>query len=131
MMLDEHDERDKCVIAGSSTHNERIERLWHDVHRSVVVTFGNLFRTLEMEGHFDNSNEVDIYCLHYVFVPRINQALSSFVEGWNNHPISTESNQTPHQLFDIYIIQCLSHFGLNPMIHALPCATMCSKYLNT
>ena len=22
MMLDEHDERDKCVIAGSSTHNE-------------------------------------------------------------------------------------------------------------
>ena len=86
-------------LLGSSTHNERIEKLWHDVHRSVVVTFGNLFRTLETEGHFDNSNEVDIYCLHYVFVPRINQALSSFLEGWNNHPISTESNQTPHQLF--------------------------------
>ena len=99
MMLDEHGEQDKCVIAGSSTHNERIERLWRDVHRSVVVTFGNLFRTLETEGHFDNSNEVDIYCLHYVFVPRINQALSSFVEGWNNHSISTEGNQTPHQLF--------------------------------
>ena len=36
------------------------ERLWRDVHRSVVVTFGNLFRTLEMEGPFDNSNEADI-----------------------------------------------------------------------
>ena len=44
---------------------------------------------LEAEGHFDHLNEVDIYCLHYIFVPRINQALSSFVEGWNNHSMST------------------------------------------
>ena len=94
MMLDEHDVGEKCVIVGSSTHNERIERLWRDVHRSVIVTFGNLFRALEAEDHFDHLNEVDIYCLHYVFVPRINQALSSFVEGWN-----TEGNQTPYQLF--------------------------------
>ena len=49
MMLDEHDERDKCVIARISTH-ECIERLWRDVHRSVVVTCGNLFRILETEG---------------------------------------------------------------------------------
>ena len=35
---------DDCAIAGSSTHNERIERLWRDVHRLVLVTFGNAFR---------------------------------------------------------------------------------------
>ena len=34
----EHDERDKCVIAKSSTHNEYIKRLWRDVHRSVPVS---------------------------------------------------------------------------------------------
>ena len=99
MMLDEHEAGESCVIAGSSTHNERFERLWRDVHRSVIVTFGNLFRALEAEGHYDHRNEVDIYCLHYVFVPRINQALSSFVEGWNSHAVSTEGNQTPHQMF--------------------------------
>ena len=89
MMLDEHDAGEKYVIAGSSTHNERIEWLWRDVHRSVIVTFGNLFQAVEADGHFDHLNEVDIYCLHYVFVPRINQALSSFVEGSNNHLVST------------------------------------------
>ena len=73
MMLDEHDKRgtNVRVIARSSNHNEHIERLWRDVHRSVVVFLGNLFQTLETEGHFDDSNKVDIYCLHYVFVPRI------------------------------------------------------------
>lgn len=32
-----------CVITGSSTHNERIERLWRDVHRSVVRVFAETF----------------------------------------------------------------------------------------
>ena len=99
MMLDEHKAGETCVIAGSSTHNERIEKLWRDVHRSVIITFVNLFRALEAEGHCDHLNEVDIYCLHYIFVPRINQALLSFVEGWNSHAVSMEGNQTPYQMF--------------------------------
>ena len=28
-----------CVLTGSSMHNERIERLWRDVHRSVTTTY--------------------------------------------------------------------------------------------
>ena len=79
------------------------------MHRSVIVTFGNLFRALEAEGHFDHLNEVDIYCLHYIFVPRINQALSSFVEGWNNHSVSTEGNQTPYQMFLLGLMPSLSN----------------------
>ena len=35
-MISEHEAEEKCVIVGSSTHNEHIERLWHDVHRSVM-----------------------------------------------------------------------------------------------
>ena len=40
-----------------------------------------------------------MYCLHHVFLPRINLVLKSFVESWNNHPVSTERNNTPNQLF--------------------------------
>lgn len=69
-------------------HNERIERLWRDVYSRVGVIFHNLFRTMEDEGHLDCLNEVDLYCLHYTFLPRINQTLDSFVESWNNHPLS-------------------------------------------
>ena len=97
-MMEEHG-NDKCIIVGSSAHNERIERLWRDVHRSVTVIYGNLFREMEAEGILDHSNEVDLYCLHYVFIPRINDSLKSFLEGWNNHAVSTEHNQTPCQMF--------------------------------
>ena len=56
-----------CVITGSSTHNERIERLWRDVHCSVIVTFADSFRELEAEQLLDSLNEVDVYCLHSVY----------------------------------------------------------------
>ncbi len=35
------------VITGSSVHNERVERLWRDVHRCVLSMFGDLFCCLE------------------------------------------------------------------------------------
>ena len=88
-----------AIVTGSSTHNERIERLWRDVYRCVGVIFHNLFRTMEDEGHLDCLNEVDIFCLHYTFLPRINQTLDSFIESWNNHTLSTCGNLTPNQLF--------------------------------
>ena len=98
MMMEEHG-NDKCITVGSSAHNERIERLWRDVHRSVSVVYSNLFREMEAEGILDHLNEVDLYCLHYVFLPRINGSLTSFMEGWNNHAVSTEHNRTPCQMF--------------------------------
>ena len=97
-MMNEHSS-DRCVITGSSTHNERIERLWRDVHRSVIVTFANTFRQLEADQQLDHLNEVDIYCLHSTYVPCIKQSLEAFAEAWNNHAISTEHNATPQQLF--------------------------------
>lgn len=35
-MLDTHSGDPQCVLTGSSTHNERIERLWRDVHRCLI-----------------------------------------------------------------------------------------------
>ena len=97
-MVEQHSST-SSVITGSSTHNERIERLWRDVFRCVGVLFYETVRHLEDEGKLNTLNEVDMYCLHYVFLARINEALNSFVESWNNHPISTERNFTPNQLF--------------------------------
>ena len=41
----------------------------------VCVLFTDTFRALEADGHLDCLNEVDLYCLHFVFLPRINSAL--------------------------------------------------------
>ena len=88
-----------CVLTGRSTHNERVERLWRDVTRCVSSSFIDLFNALEADGVLDPCNEVDIFCLHYVFLPRINKSLSDFQGSWNNHPLSTEGNMSPLQLF--------------------------------
>ena len=97
-MVEQHNSR-RAVITGASTHNERIERLWRDVYRCVGVLFYETFYHLEDRGTLNPLNEVDLFCLHYVFLPRINKALQQFTECWNNHNISSEHNFTPNQLF--------------------------------
>lgn len=57
------------------------------------------FPTLENEGTLDPLNNVDIFCLHLVYLPVNNRTLEEFRESWNNHPLSTEHNSTPNQLF--------------------------------
>ena len=89
----------RSMITGSSTHNQRIERLWCDVHRSVTLLFYRLFYFLEQQSLLDPLNERDIFVLHYVFVPRINQALTNFQDGWNHHGIRTSGHLSPQQLF--------------------------------
>lgn len=57
------------------------------------------FLHMEEEGLLDPSNELHLFCLQYVFIPRINESLSEFCRAWNSHPLSTESNHTPIQLW--------------------------------
>ena len=98
-MYEQHSNDPSCVIVGSSTHNERIERLWRDVHRCVLQPFAETFRTLESDGVLDPLNEVDLFCLHYCFLERINKCLTSFQEAWNHHTLSSVRNATPYQLY--------------------------------
>lgn len=60
---------------GSSVHNCRTERLWRDVYAGVTSTFVATFTSMEESGVLDPLNDADLFCLHYVFVPRINDCL--------------------------------------------------------
>ena len=62
-MIENHSST-SAVVTGSSTHNERIERLWQDVHRSVTTLFYDAFYRLESESKLDPLNETDIYFYH-------------------------------------------------------------------
>ncbi len=92
-----HGNDTSCVITGSSVHNERVERLWRDVHRCVLSMFGDLFCCLEQEALLNPLNKVDLFCLHFIFLPRINRNLLEFRESWNHHKLSTEGNRSPYQ----------------------------------
>ena len=97
-------------ITGQSVHNQRIERLWKDVFSGCLYIFYSTFVYLEECGYLDITNSIHLFCLHYVYVQRINYHLQRFADSWNNHGIRTVGNRTPSQLWIIG----LSEAGISP-----------------
>ncbi|XP_032366181.1 uncharacterized protein LOC116684911 [Etheostoma spectabile] len=87
------------ALRGRSTHNQRIERLWGDVWRGLTNVYYDLFNFLESDGVVDIDNEMHLWALHYVYLPRLNRDIVAFVQQWNNHGLRTERHQSPLQLF--------------------------------
>jgi hypothetical protein len=86
-------------ITGRSVHNQRIERLWRDVFSACLAPLYYTFYHMEEEGLLDPVDELDLYCLHYVFMPRLHQQLESFRKAYCRHKLRTEHNHTPLQLW--------------------------------
>ena len=84
--------------AGSSVHNQRIKRFWHDVYRCVYSTYHELFYAMEVMGVLDPDDEVDLFILHCVYLSRIYKSLNDFTIAWNLYPMRTERNCSPRQI---------------------------------
>ncbi len=94
----QHDFDSDCFKAGTSTHNQRIERLWGDTNRGITEFYWVLFTELSDTHHVDFENESHVYIIHHLFLDCINEDLQSFKLMWNNHKLRTEHNKTPNQL---------------------------------
>ena len=92
-------------IAGSSVHNQRVERLWRDLYTMCISIFYHLFYFLEDAELLDPENDVHLYCLHYVYVPRVNAALQMFCESWNQHPLTSCHSMSPQQMWTRGMLQ--------------------------
>ena len=86
-------------IAGLSTHNQRIERLWRDVFRCVLHYFYYVFYAMEDAQILFLDNPTHVFTLHYIFLHRINQALHEYMRGFNEHGIRTANNWSPNQMW--------------------------------
>ena len=88
-------------ITGKSVHNQRIERIWRDLHKEVTSTFYKEFYEMEDDAsiQLDIDNSTQIWALHYVYLPIINRRMRQFVHGWNMHKIRTGHQSSPHQLW--------------------------------
>ena len=70
-----------------------------EMFNGCTVLHYNLFYHMEQEGLLDPDNEVHLFCVYCIFIPRINNGLHEFSVAWNSHPLSTACNATPHQLW--------------------------------
>lgn len=86
-------------ITRKSVHNQRIERLWCDVNSVIESRFLNIFLFLEQRGVLDVTSEVQLFCLHLVYIPLINKATEEVIGQWNNHPVTTQCNFSLNQLW--------------------------------
>lgn len=77
-------------IAGSSTLNQRIERL----ERCLQICLCPLLFTV-----LHSPTIVNLLGLHYLFLLRIKRAGHECSEGYNHHPMRTAHNWSPYQLW--------------------------------
>ena len=99
-------------IAGPSTRNQRIERLWRDVFRCVCHFYYYVFYAMEDTGLLNIDNPIDLFALHLTFMPRINVALTEFMESSNHRPVRTANHWSPYQMW----VNGMLHEG-NPLAH--------------
>ena len=71
---------------------------------------------MEEEEVLNQGCEVDLYCLHFFFLPMLNKALTEFQNSWNNHKLCTCRNKTPRQLFILSIIEMKDDGGYHAQL---------------
>ena len=78
-------------------HNRRIERLWRDVFDGMLY----IYYHLEDSHSIDMTNEIHLFALHFVYIPRINNHLNVYVR----RHIWTAGNHTPMQLYVLGLLR--------------------------
>ena len=68
----------RSVIVGSSVHNQRIERHNRSANEQELPVFKSEFYDLERDGVLEPLNDTDFFCLHYVYLTRLNKTLAEF-----------------------------------------------------
>ena len=60
-----------------------------EVFIGVGQFYYTLFYQMEENGILESTNIIDLFCLYYIFLSRINNQLNLLVEAWNNHAVGT------------------------------------------
>ena len=71
----------------------------NDLNNSILTPLLDTFTQLEIEGSLNVENDTDLFCLHFVYLPRINKLLKDFACCYNACCIPHGNGATPSQIF--------------------------------
>ncbi|XP_069102384.1 uncharacterized protein [Argopecten irradians] len=91
---DDDHSREKSVIIGCSTSNQRIERWWRSMRQMGIGHWIDYFRDMEYQGKFTTATEIHIECIRFCFTRIIQEELDLLRHDWNHHRIRSQSRQT-------------------------------------
>ncbi|KAI7789387.1 hypothetical protein IRJ41_018294, partial [Triplophysa rosa] len=103
-------------MSGKSVHNQRCSIPLHtsycnyeqkhirEGHGLCHLKYYETLQSLERDHLLDLSSAKDIFCVHYIFLSKLQEDFSTFVTGWNHHPLSTEGNLSPEQKWHIGLL---------------------------
>ncbi|KAG9076855.1 hypothetical protein FS749_011321, partial [Ceratobasidium sp. UAMH 11750] len=85
---------------GSSTNNQRIERLWVDVGAQILRLWRAFFTRLEGMHCLQVESPKHLWLLHELFLEEINNDCDQFQSEWNHHSVSgpKTQDQTPSDM---------------------------------
>ena len=86
-------------VVGRSVHNQRIERLWRDLFNGCINFLYHFLYFMEDINILNPDNSLVLYPLHNVIMDVLQEHLIGFKNGWAKHPLRTEHNRTPMQLW--------------------------------
>lgn len=72
-------------------------------NRTTAVTsvYYDVLHYLEEANYLHTADQTHLFCCHYTFLPRLQDDLNLFRDGWDNHPLRTEHNMSPNQLWEL------------------------------
>ena len=79
-------------------HAENRHTIGIDFNRIVGSIYQNILYYLKSCGVLDPLSDVHLFCLHLVYISRINESLEEFTHQ-HNYPLRTVCNRSPLQLF--------------------------------